>query len=80
MAGVALPPLYIFNSSAKPNENFRVKVEWLVGLPSMTGRFGCSAQVEFLSSFYAVHPRGLRDVSLLNQYIEQVIIPLHIPT
>ena len=75
-AGEALPPFYIFDSSAKSDENFRVKVEWLVGLPSVTGRFGCPTQVES-SSFYAVRPRGSMDDSLLNQYIEQVIIPLY---
>ena len=75
-AGEALPPFYIFDSSAKSDENFRVKVEWLVGLPSVTGRFGCPTEVES-SSFYAVRPRGSMDDSLLNQYIEQVIVPLY---
>ncbi|KAI2513446.1 hypothetical protein MHU86_920 [Fragilaria crotonensis] len=37
-AGEALPPMYIFDSSAKSDENFRVKVDWLVGLPTVEGR------------------------------------------
>ncbi|KAI2500983.1 hypothetical protein MHU86_13457 [Fragilaria crotonensis] len=75
-AGEALPPFYIFDSSAKSDENFRVKVSWLEGLPSVTGRFGCPTEIES-SSFYAVRPRGLMDESLLNFYIETVIMPLY---
>ncbi len=44
-AGEALPPFNIFDASAKSHENFRVKVEWLVGLPLATGRFGCPTKV-----------------------------------
>jgi hypothetical protein len=75
-AGEALPPFYIFDSSAKLWENFRVKVEWLEGLPLVTGRYGCPTVVES-SSFYAVRPRGSMDDSLLNNYIETVIVPLY---
>lgn len=75
-AGEALPPMYIFDSSAKSDENFRVKVDWLVGLPTVEGRYGCPTNVES-ASFYAVRPRGSMDDSLLNQYIETVIVPLY---
>jgi hypothetical protein len=75
-AGEALPPFYIFDSSAKCEENFRVRVEWLAGLPTISGRFGCPTQVE-CDSFYAVRPRGSMDEYLLNQYIESVIVPLY---
>lgn len=51
-------------------------MDWLVGLPSITGRFGCPTQVES-DSFYAVRSRGSMDEELLNQYIEAVIIPLY---
>ena len=75
-AGEALPPFYIFDSTAKPEENFRFKMNWLVGLPSITGRFGCPTQVES-DSFFAVRSRGSMDEELLNQYIEEVIVPLY---
>jgi hypothetical protein len=75
-AGEALPPFYIFDSCAKSAENFRVKVSWLEGLPTVTGRFGCPTEVES-GSFYAVRPRGSMDDSLLHEYIEQVIVPLY---
>jgi hypothetical protein len=75
-AGEALPPFYIFDSCAKTSENFRVKVEWLVGLPSVTGRYGCPTIVES-GSFFAVRPRGSMDDTLLNDYIERVIVPLY---
>jgi hypothetical protein len=75
-AGEALPPFYIFDSCAKTSENFRVNVDWLVGLPSVTGRYGCPTLVES-GSFYAVRPKGSMDDTLLNDYIERVIVPLY---
>jgi hypothetical protein len=75
-AGEALPPFYIFDSSAKLWENFRVKVEWLEGLPLVFGRFGCPTIIKS-GSFYAVRPRGSMDDSLLNEYIEKVRVPLY---
>jgi hypothetical protein len=71
-----LPPFYIFNSSAKSTENFRVKVSWLEGLPMVSGRFGCPTKIES-HSFYAVRPRGSMDNSLLNDYVEHVIVPFY---
>ena len=72
-------PLFndIFDSSAKSEDNFRVKVEWLVGLPTVSGRYGCPTHQEELDSFYAVCPRGSMDDLLLNEYIETVIVPLY---
>ena len=75
-AGEALPPFYIFDSSAKLEDNFRVRVSWLTGLPTVSGRFGCPTQVESCS-FFAVRPRGSMDETLLNAYIKQVIVPLY---
>ena len=72
----AFPPFYIYNSSAKSDNNFCVKVDWLVGLPTVTGRYGCPTRVDS-DSFYAVRPRGSMDDTLLNQYIESVIVPLY---
>jgi len=74
-AGESLPPMYIFDSGAKIDANFRVKMQWLEGLPIITGRFGCPSTIES-SSFFAVRTRGSMDDSLLNSYIEQVILPL----
>ena len=65
-AGEALPPMYILDSSAKSDENFRVKVEWLEGLPTVQGRFGCPTRVAS-DSFYAVRSQGYMDDSLLNE-------------
>jgi hypothetical protein len=74
--GEALPPFYIFDSTAKSEENFRVKMDWLVGLPTIEGRFGCPSKEKY-DSFYAVRSRGSMDDELLNQYIETVILPLY---
>jgi hypothetical protein len=75
-AGEGLPPFYINDSSAKSDDNFRVKVDWLVGLPTVSGTYGCPTLVES-SSFFAACPRGSMDDTLLNQCIEDVIIPLY---
>lgn len=74
--GEALPPFYIFDSTAKSDDNFRVKMDWLVGLPTVEGRFGCPSKEKY-DSFYAVRSRGSMDDELLNQYIEIVILPLY---
>jgi hypothetical protein len=75
-AGKALLPMYIFDSSAKSDENFRVRIEWLEGLPTVEGRFRCPTRVDS-DSFYAVRLQGSMGKSLLNEYIEKVIMPLY---
>jgi hypothetical protein len=75
-AGEALPPFSIYDSSAKSEGNFRFKVDWLVGLPTVSGPYGCPTRVES-DSFYAVRPRGSMDNTLLNEYIESVIVHLY---
>ncbi|KAI2492854.1 hypothetical protein MHU86_21695 [Fragilaria crotonensis] len=75
-AGEALPPMYIFDSGAKLEQNFRVKTKWLEGLPAIKGRFGCPELIEE-SSFYSVRARGSMDDSLFIEYIEKVVLPLY---
>ena len=75
-AGESLPPMYIFDSGAKFEDNFQVRMQWLDGLPSVTGRFGCPEQIES-GSFYSVRSRGSMDDSLLTDYINQVVLPLY---
>ena len=76
-AGESLPPMYIFDSCAKIDDNFRVRMQWLDGrLPTITGRFGCPTRIES-SSFYSVRARGSMDDSLLNDYIDKVLLPLY---
>lgn len=75
-AGEALPPMYIFDSSATMEKNFRVKVSWLEGLPTIEGRFGCPSRVES-GSFFSVRSSGSMDDSLFNDYIERVVLPLY---
>ncbi len=75
--GEALPPFYIFDSTAKSEENFcGVKMDWIVGLPTIEGRFGCPSKEKY-DSFYAVRSGGSMDDELLNQYIEIVKLPLY---
>ncbi len=75
-AGKVLPPMYIFNTGAKLEQNFRVKTKWLKGLPTIKGRFGCPELIEE-SSFYSVRSRGSMDDSLFIEYIEKIVLPLY---
>ena len=75
-SGEALPPLYIFDSGAKIEANYRIKLSWLEGLPVVTGRFGCPDIVE-VASFYSVRAKGSMDDSLFNDYVERVVLPLY---
>jgi hypothetical protein len=74
--GKALPPMYIFDSGAKIDSNYRVKLSWLEGLPVIQGRFGCPDRVE-VASFYSVQARGSMDDFLFNDYEERVVLPLY---
>jgi hypothetical protein len=75
-AGESMPPMYIFDSGAKIEDNFQVRLQWLDGLPSVTGRYGCPELIES-GSFYSVRSHGSMDDALLNDYINQVILPLY---
>ena len=75
-AGESMPPMYIFDSGAKFEDNFQVRLQWLDGLPVTTGRYGCPERIE-CGSFYSVRSHGSMDDSLLNDYINQVILPLY---
>jgi hypothetical protein len=68
--------MHIFDTGAKFEDNFQVRLLWLDGLPSITGRFGCPEQIE-CGSFYSVRSHGSMDDSLLNNYINKVILPLY---
>jgi hypothetical protein len=74
--GESLPPYYTFDSTAKSEENFCVKMDWIVDLPTIEGRFGCPSKEKY-NSFYALRSRRSMDDELLNQYIEMVILQLH---
>ncbi len=75
-AGESMPPMYIFDSGAKIEDNFQVRLQWLDGLPSVTGRYGCPELIE-CGSFYSVRSHGSMDDALLNDYINHVILPLY---
>ncbi len=66
--GEASAPMSIFDLGA---ENFRVKVEWVEGVPSIKKWFGYPRFI-VLHAFYTVHAKGSMDNSLLNDYCERV--------
>ncbi len=72
-AGEALPPMNIFDLGATKEENFRVKMEWVEGLPSIKGWLGHHTCI-VTQSFYTVHAKGSMDNSVLNDNCECVVI------
>ena len=69
-------PFYILDSSEKFEDNFRVKVEWLVGLPSVSGQYGCPTFQEDCDSFFAMQTCSLVDNSLLNETLRYYLSTL----
>ena len=77
-AGEALPPMYVFDLSATiADKNFRVRVSWLDGLPTVEDRYGCPTQVE-CGSYYAIRSSGSMDDTLFNEYIKRIILPMYL--
>ncbi len=78
-AGEALPPMYIYDSSAKSAANFQVKTKWFDGLPTVVGKYWHHNLVEnsfvFCSQGYGLNGRQFTQY-ILNAYIEQIVIPL----
>ena len=71
--GKVMPPLYIFDSSATNEENYQVRPEWVEGLPSVRGRYGCPT-TESYYSFVSVCKSGCTDEQLMLQLIGEVYL------
>jgi len=69
--------MYVFDSGAKHEQNFRVKVRWLDGLPMVMGRYGCPETQHDLSSFDSAQSHGSMNKFLFIEYIEKVVLPLY---
>ena len=52
-AGEAMPPMYCYDSSARDEENFQMKLSWVEVIPKVRGRYGCP-NVETYDSFASV--------------------------
>ena len=74
--GETLPPLYIIDSKAKNQENFKVDPRICLGLPEVIGRYGFGKQYNF-SSNVAVRGKGGMNSSLWSQFVENVIAPCY---
>jgi len=76
LAGEVLPPLYIYDSKAKKEENFAVDPEIVERLPKVAGRYGLLKKTEF-GSFVSVRRKGSMDTSLWAKFNEEVILPCY---
>ncbi|KAI2506107.1 hypothetical protein MHU86_8338 [Fragilaria crotonensis] len=78
-AGDVLPPMLIFDSNGKTDENFCVKNSWLEGLPTISGQCGSPSTLIEWASFFDMRSKGSMDDSQQHSYIEDVLLPLLYP-
>ena len=71
-----LPPLYIFNTKSKNENNYKIDPLWCRGLPKVSGKFG-RCKKELWNSFVACRPKGSMDVSLFEMFCTKVILPCY---
>ena len=45
--GEVLPIFLMFSSDAQQEENFRIRCDWVVGLPKVTAKFGHREEQQF---------------------------------
>jgi hypothetical protein len=57
--------MYIYDSGAKHTKNFQVNMNWLGGLPKVTGQY-VFPNVKQVDLFYSVRQKGSMDDALLN--------------
>ena len=69
LAGEALPPLYIFESKAKNEENFSIPSDVCIGLPTVRGKYGTDKVRKYHSNI-AVRHKGSMNTSLWHQFVE----------
>ena len=74
-AGETMPPVYIFDTTAKNSDNFKVKEEWSKNLPTVRGKYGCPTTEEYPSNV-CVRTSGCTDEQLFQQLISQIYLPL----
>ncbi len=76
LAGEVLPPLYIMDSKAKEQENFKIDPRICIGLPEVVGMYGLTTQTRF-SSFVSVRPKGSMDTGLWTKFNDTLIVPCY---
>ena len=77
VAGEARPPLYILDSKAKNEENYKIDPRMCVGLPVVTRKCGLDKLTKF-HSFMAVWKKGSIDTGLWEQFIDKCILPCYL--
>jgi hypothetical protein len=75
MAGVPLPPLFIFSSDAS-EERMAVNDAWIETMGKIRGKWGHKHFIERLP-YIAVRPNGSMDISLFQQLIKDMLFDLY---
>ena len=73
--GESLPPLYIFDSKAFHEDNYKVKPDWCKNLPYVVGKWGLDYE-KSINSFVGVSKTGSMTIEIFQQYIENCIVTL----
>jgi hypothetical protein len=84
-AGEALSPMYNFDLGTRIQRNYQVKLSWLVEeIPVIHGNFGCPNRGGASGGgeragfdLFGKMDRSAMDNSLLNDYIEHVVLPFY---
>lgn len=71
-----LPPLYIFDTSAKHTANQQIDPLWCRNLPEVQGKFGLGVVTKF-GSKVAVRKKGSMDSSLFIMYFDEIFLPCY---
>lgn len=64
----AMPPVYIFETKAKTEENMRIKPQWVEGLPIVKGWWGLGEET-VMDSQVSVRPHGSMEEDLFIQTV-----------
>ena len=76
LAGEALPPLYILDSKAEFEENFKIDPRIAIGLPEVIGIFGTGRLTSF-ASWVGVRRKGSMDSSMWSQFQTKIVLPCY---
>ena len=76
LGGEPLPPLYILSSSAEDEENYKIDIGVMKGLPVVRAKYA-NAEHKLFSSHVAVRKKGSMDTSLWHDLHRSVYLPCY---
>jgi hypothetical protein len=75
-AGESMPIHIMFASKAKEELKYQINLEWIMGIPCVSGRFGHDKEKSFPVTV-TMNPKGVADSRGLEQYLNNVMKMLY---